>query len=48
MAYTKPQIVAQNNVSGSYAAGCPEFNRGPGGSSTNGKPNDCLACERTR
>ena len=23
MAYTKPQVVAQNNASGSYAAGCP-------------------------
>lgn len=24
MAYTKPVIIAQNNASGSYAAGCPE------------------------
>ena len=23
MAYTKPQIVAQNSAAGSYAAGCP-------------------------
>lgn len=23
MAYTKPQIIAQNASSGSYAAGCP-------------------------
>ncbi len=23
MAYTKPQVVAQNASSGSYAAGCP-------------------------
>ena len=23
MAYTKPQVVAQNSASGSYAAGCP-------------------------
>jgi hypothetical protein len=23
MAYTKPQIVAQNSAQGSYAAGCP-------------------------
>ena len=24
MAYTKPQVIAQNASSGSYAAGCPE------------------------
>jgi hypothetical protein len=24
MAYTKPQIVAQNSAQGSFAAGCPE------------------------
>ena len=23
MAYTKPQLVAQNSAAGSYAAGCP-------------------------
>ena len=23
MAYTKPQVVAQNSAAGSYAAGCP-------------------------
>lgn len=28
MAYTKPQVVAQNKSEGSYAAGCPEKNRG--------------------
>lgn len=24
MAYTKPQVIAQNSSSGIYAAGCPE------------------------
>lgn len=38
MAYTKPVVVAQNSVSGSYAAGCPAQDR----SST-----WCLNCERT-
>lgn len=27
MAYTKPQVVAQNSASGSYAAGCPTNDR---------------------
>lgn len=27
MAYTKPQIIAQNASSGSYAAGCPTAKR---------------------
>ena len=27
MAYTKPQIIAQNASSGSYAAGCPAAKR---------------------
>lgn len=26
MAYTKPQVVAQNAAAGSYAAGCPAKN----------------------
>lgn len=39
MAYTKPQVVAQNASTGSYAAGCP----------TNGNTCDyvCRECERT-
>ena len=41
MAYTKPKIVAQNNVNGSYAAGCPTHHRD--GSLTN-----CSNCEMTR
>lgn len=39
MAYTKPQIVAQNSVSGSYAAGCP--------TNDNGIEYNCRQCERT-
>lgn len=27
MAYTKPQVIAQNASSGSYAAGCPTGDR---------------------
>lgn len=43
MAYTKPQVIAQNASTGSYAAGCP----------TNMKrfPNDtinCRPCEITK
>lgn len=40
MAYTKPQIIAQNSASGSYAAGCPEACVG---AST---PESCKRCER--
>ena len=39
MAYTKHVVVAQNSVSGSYAAGCPASDRS--GSSW------CVNCERT-
>jgi hypothetical protein len=28
MAYTKPQIVAQNSAQGTFAAGCPEKGTG--------------------
>ena len=37
MAYTKPQVVAQNASTGSYAAGCP----------ANGTWSQCKSCERT-
>ena len=40
MAYTKPQIIAQNASSGSYAAGCPE--KGANLSQ------ECKKCERTK
>ena len=41
MAYTKPQVVAQNAAAGSYAAGCPA-NR-----SNTAAPSQCKSCERT-
>ena len=43
MAYTKPQVIAQNASSGSYAAGCPS-NRFSG----DGYPSECTKCERTK
>lgn len=39
MAYTKPQVIAQNASTGSYAAGCPL--------NENGGPSWCKRCERT-
>ena len=39
MAYTKPQVIAQNASSGIYAAGCPVENMGDVW--------DCKHCERT-
>ena len=41
MAYTKPQVIAQNASAGSYAAGCPAEGMGPYVDS------GCKACERT-
>ena len=38
MAYTKPQVVAQNASTGSYAAGCPINSRSWG---------ECSECEKT-
>lgn len=43
MAYTKPQVVAQNAATGSYAAGCPAKNCTADSSATG-----CKTCERTR
>ena len=40
MAYTKPQVIAQNASTGSYAAGCPVNEAGT--------DNRCRDCERTR
>ena len=42
MVYTKPQVVAQNASTGSYAAGCPAKDR------TSGYTTGCEACERTK
>jgi len=39
MTYTKPEVIAQNASSGSYAAGCP--NEGPFRGTE-----DCYACEQ--
>ena len=42
MAYTKPQVIAQNASSGSYAAGCPSEHR------VQGTTNPCVKCELTK
>lgn len=52
MAYTKPQIIAQNASSGTYAAGCPvnQDSRGAGygdPSTNSGGRYQCQKCERT-
>ena len=47
MAYTKPQVIAQNASSGSYAAGCPA-NRASGLTAPGGQMTWCKACERTQ
>ena len=39
MEYTKPQVIAQNSSTGSYAAGCPANNTA--------WSSDCRYCERT-
>lgn len=46
MAYTKPQVVAQNNAAGSYAAGCPAQERGV--ITAPGAKYSCINCERTQ
>ena len=46
MAYTKPQIIAQNASSGSYAAGCPT-NKDANGCDTGAGLRQCKSCERT-
>ncbi|WP_288800938.1 hypothetical protein [uncultured Fibrobacter sp.] len=37
MAYKKPQLIAKNNPTGSFAAGCP----------VNERFYNCMNCERT-
>jgi len=39
--YQKPQVIAKNKPTGSYAAGCPAKDRGNGGST-------CRPCELSR
>ena len=48
MAYTKPQVIAQNASSGSYAAGCPAERPGSGTAGpSGGTASWCKWCERT-
>lgn len=47
MAYTKPQVIAQNASSGSYAAGCPAKDRGYD-YDCNSTATGCANCERTK
>ncbi len=46
MAYTKPQVVAQNGVAGSFAAGCNGNSR-PTGNNSSYNIAKCKACEIT-
>lgn len=49
--YQKAQMIAKNLPTGSYAAGCPEKDRGTDVTSTNSKgttKTGCSNCERTR
>lgn len=48
MAYTKPQVIAQNASSGSYAAGCPAKDRGSDKFTGSPYATGCTNCERTR
>ena len=40
MKYEKPEVIAQNASTGSYAAGC-------GANNCNWSPSECKRCERT-
>ena len=44
MAYTKPQVIAQNASEGSYAAGCPANTRHAGQNTEY----ECRKCELTK
>lgn len=46
--YAKPQIVAKNLRSGSYAAGCPSFDNGNNCFLFNAPSGGCKHCERTK
>lgn len=48
MAYTKPQVIAQNASSGSYAAGCPAKDRGTDHPNSGSGATGCTNCERTK
>ena len=45
MAYTKPQVIAQNASSGSYAAGCPANQHRY---VNDHNPSTCRSCEITQ
>lgn len=46
--YKKVEMVAKNAPSGSYAAGCPEKDRGQDAFDGYSRPTGCLNCERTK
>lgn len=48
MAYTKPQVIAQNASTGSYAAGCPTNQNQNGGGRHSRGVYDCAYCEVTK
>ena len=48
MAYTKPQVIAQNASTGSYAAGCPAKDRGNDTHTGTSSATGCTNCERTK
>ena len=43
--YKKAEMIAKNLPTGSYAAGCPEKERG--NATTQGETRSCINCERT-
>lgn len=47
MPYTKPQIIAQNASSGSYAAGCPANVKTGWGPGSAAGQRECRNCELT-
>lgn len=47
MAYTKPQVIAQNASTGSYAAGCPTNTNSKSQGYGTPSPSVCAKCEVT-
>lgn len=43
--YKKVEMVAKNAPSGSYAAGCPQYQAGAGGDFNAGPGNPCSGCK---
>ena len=49
MTYSKPEIIAQNNAAGSYAAGCPmKKDRGEDFYNGSTSATGCAYCERIK